>query len=173
MTSKLPVLMFALFVAAAVAVVTTTATGQAADPATRPAATQPAAAGGGTEGNRQTTASGLTIVSVAPGEEKIVAANGDTVFVHYTGKLQNGTTFDSSHQRGEPIPFVLGQSQVIKGWDEGIAGMKIGEKRQLIIPPGLGYGEKGAGTVIPPNATLTFDVELVGLIRGARLPQQQ
>jgi peptidylprolyl isomerase len=172
MTSKLPVVMFALFLAAAVAAMTTTtATGQAADPATKPAATQPAA--GGAEGNRQTTASGLTIVSVAPGDEKVVATSGDTVFVHYTGKLQNGTTFDSSHQRGEPIPFVLGQSQVIKGWDEGIAGMKIGEKRQLIIPPALGYGEKGAGTVIPQNATLTFDVELVGLIRGARLPQQQ
>ena len=121
-----------------------------------PQATQPA----GKPGEKQVTASGLTIVPVASGEG--TAKAGDTVWVHYTGTLQsNGTKFDSSLDRGEPINFTLGQGEVIKGWDEGIAGMKIGDKRQLIIPPTLGYGEKGAGNVIPPNATLLFDVELV------------
>jgi FKBP-type peptidyl-prolyl cis-trans isomerase len=86
---------------------------------------------------------------------------GDLVSVHYTGKLVNGTVFDSSIQRGTPIQFTLGQNMVIQGWEQGILGMQVGEKRTLTIPSRLGYGEQGAGGVIPPNATLIFDVELV------------
>jgi FKBP-type peptidyl-prolyl cis-trans isomerase len=86
---------------------------------------------------------------------------GDLVSVHYTGKLVNGTVFDSSIQRGTPIQFALGEGRVIQGWEQGILGMQVGEKRTLTIPSKLGYGEQGAGGVIPPNATLIFDVELV------------
>ena len=89
------------------------------------------------------------------------AKKGDLVSVHYTGKLVNGTVFDSSIQRGTPIQFTLGQGMVIQGWEKGILDMQIGEKRTLTIPSKLGYGEQGAGGVIPPNATLIFDVELV------------
>lgn len=88
-------------------------------------------------------------------------ATGDTVHVHYTGTLEDGTQFDSSHTRGQPIVFPLGQGRVIKGWDEGIALLNKGAKAKLTIPPELGYGVQGAGGVIPPNATLTFEVELV------------
>jgi peptidylprolyl isomerase len=92
------------------------------------------------------------------------AAEHQQVFVHYTGWLENGTQFDSSHDRGDPIAFTLGHGEVIKGWDEGVKGMKVGEKRQLVIPPDMGYGASGTpGGPIPPNATLIFDVELVRL----------
>lgn len=109
------------------------------------------------------TPSGLTIITQLDG--KPAAQAGDTVWVHYTGTLENGTEFDSSRKRNEPISFKLGTGQVIKGWDEGIAGMTIGEKRKLVIPPGLAYGERGAPGAIPPNSTLHFDVELVGIRR--------
>jgi hypothetical protein len=105
------------------------------------------------------TASGLLIVQVQPGTGKEAQA-GTMVSAHYTGYLTDGTKFDSS-VGGDPIVFPLGTGSVIPGWDEGLQGMRVGEKRRLIIPPELGYGERGAGGVIPPNATLVFDVELM------------
>jgi peptidylprolyl isomerase len=111
------------------------------------------------------TASGLQYVVVAEGAGE-VPKSGDLVQVHYTGTLEDGTKFDSSYDRGEPILFPLGMGRVIPGWDEGIALMKVGGKSKLIIPSELAYGERGAGGVIPPNATLLFDVELVGIQAG-------
>ena len=108
------------------------------------------------------TTSGLEYIEVEAGTGAQAEA-GKTVAVHYTGKFQDGKVFDSSVSRGEPIEFPLGKGRVIKGWDEGIALMKVGGKAQLIIPPDLGYGNRGAGGVIPPNATLVFDVELVSV----------
>ena len=109
-----------------------------------------------------TTASGLVYeeITVGSGAE---ATGGNQVTVHYTGWLTDGTKFDSSKDRDEPFDFPLGAGHVIKGWDEGVAGMKVGGTRKLTIPPSLGYGARGAGGVIPPNATLVFDVELLGV----------
>ena len=106
------------------------------------------------------TASGLYYLVEKEGTGEQAVA-GKTVSVHYTGTLANGKKFDSSYDRNQPISFVLGQHQVIAGWDEGIALMKIGSKLKLIIPSSLGYGANGAGGVIPPNATLIFDTELM------------
>lgn len=109
-----------------------------------------------------TTPSGLVIDDVTIGTGATAAA-GQTVTVHYTGWLTDGTKFDSSKDRNDPFEFNLGGRQVIAGWDEGVAGMCIGGVRKLTIPPTLGYGARGAGGVIPPNATLVFEVELLGL----------
>ena len=103
---------------------------------------------------------GLQVEELAAGTG-VAAAVGDKVRVHYTGWLTNGTKFDSSHDRREPFIFTLGARQVISGWDLGVAGMRPGGKRRLTIAPHLGYGSRGAGGVIPPNATLIFDVELL------------
>ena len=113
----------------------------------------------------RTTPTGLQIEDLASGGGDL-AAFGKDVVVHYTGWLLGadgnpGSKFDSSHDRHEPFAFALGQGNVIAGWEEGVAGMRVGGKRRLIVPPALGYGEFGAGGVIPPNATLIFDVELL------------
>jgi peptidylprolyl isomerase len=111
------------------------------------------------------TASGLGYVEIVEGAGAR-PKTGDTVSVHYTGWLKSGTKFDSSHDRGQPLEFPIGRGRVIKGWDEGVGTMKVGGKRKLIIPAHLGYGESGAGGVIPPGATLIFEVELMG-VKGA------
>jgi FKBP-type peptidyl-prolyl cis-trans isomerase FkpA len=107
-----------------------------------------------------TTASGLKYEDIKQGEGDAATA-GKTVSVHYTGWLTNGTKFDSSKDRNQPFDFPLGGGRVIKGWDEGVQGMKVGGVRKLTIPPSLGYGSRGAGGVIPPDATLVFEVELL------------
>ncbi|HEY9798472.1 MAG TPA: FKBP-type peptidyl-prolyl cis-trans isomerase [Leptolyngbyaceae cyanobacterium] len=107
-----------------------------------------------------TTPSGLKYVEINEGNGA-TPKTGQTVVVHYTGTLEDGTKFDSSRDRNQPFSFKLGVGQVIKGWDEGLSTMKVGGRRQLIIPPELGYGARGAGGVIPPNAKLIFDVELL------------
>jgi FKBP-type peptidyl-prolyl cis-trans isomerase FkpA len=111
-------------------------------------------------GKRIVKKDGLVIEELKIGTGKVAKA-GDTVSVHYLGKLTNGKKFDSSYDRKEPFSFTLGAGQVIKGWDEGVAGMKVGGMRKLTIPASLGYGERGAGGVIPPNATLVFEVKLL------------
>lgn len=115
------------------------------------------ASGGGSE---VTTSSGLKYTDVKEGTGAQPQA-GQTAVVHYTGWLLDGTKFDSSKDRGQPFSFPLGQGRVIRGWDEGVATMKVGGVRRLTIPPDLGYGARGAGGAIPPNATLSFEVELL------------
>lgn len=117
-------------------------------------------AGAGCSTEATTTDSGLVIedLECGDGEE---ATSGDAVTVHYTGTLEDGTKFDSSLDREQPFEFNLGAGEVIAGWDEGVAGIKVGGTRKLTIPPELGYGEAGAGGVIPPNATLIFEIELL------------
>ena len=111
------------------------------------------------EGAVQTLPDGLSYIEEKVGQGAV--RPGQNVNVHYTGWLTNGQKFDSSRDHGEPFSFPLGAGRVIRGWDEGVATMQIGGKRRLIVPPSLGYGAQGAGSVIPPNATLIFDVELL------------
>lgn len=112
------------------------------------------------DAERITTDSGLQYIEVVEGTGA-KPQPGQRVTVHYTGTLEDGTQFDSSRDRNRPFSFTIGVGQVIKGWDEGISTMRVGGRRQLIVPPELGYGARGAGGVIPPNATLIFDVELL------------
>jgi FKBP-type peptidyl-prolyl cis-trans isomerase len=114
------------------------------------------------EGREIVTPTGLKYLDLKVGEGP-EATSGNVVEVHYTGWLENGTKFDSSLDRQEPFTFRLGAGEVIEGWDQGVAGMKVGGKRKLTIPPDLGYGNEGSGEVIPPGATLTFEVELLGI----------
>jgi FKBP-type peptidyl-prolyl cis-trans isomerase len=111
----------------------------------------------------ETTPSGLQYEDLEEGTGRS-PEKGQNVQVHYTGWLEDGTKFDSSHDRGQPFSFPVGAGRVIQGWDEGVASMKEGGKRKLTIPPELGYGERGAGGVIPPNATLIFEVELLRVL---------
>lgn len=115
--------------------------------------------------SEQRTASGLRYEDICVGDGTQVQGRGDTVKVHYTGWLEDGTKFDSSVDRGDPFSFPLDVGYVIKGWDEGVQGMCIGGKRKLIVPSDLGYGAHGAGDVIPPDATLIFEVELLEISR--------
>ena len=135
------------------------------------------ACGGSSSSPSTTTSNGdgvsnITTLQITDGlvGSGVTAVSGKTVTVHYTGWLYNATAannhgakFDSSVDRGQPFSFLLGAGQVIKGWDQGVAGMKVGGTRTLIIPPSLGYGAQGAGSAIPPNATLVFDVQLLGV----------
>ena len=128
----------------------------------QPSDTTTAASTSGATTSGASMPAGLKIedTKVGTGAEAVA---GKTVTVHYTGTLTDGKKFDSSLDRGQPFKFTLGAGQVIQGWDKGFAGMKVGGKRKLTIPPELGYGARGAGNVIPPNATLIFDVELLGV----------
>src|SRR5262245_45579481 len=116
----------------------------------------------GAQGDDVTTSSGLQYTDLRTWTGATAAA-GQTVTVDYTGWLENGKKFDSSVDRGQPFSFPLGAGRVIKGWDEGVKGMKVGGKRKLTIPSMLGYGAQGAGGVIPPNSTLIFDIELLSV----------
>ena len=118
--------------------------------------------GDSTQAQPITTDSGLQYIDLVPGTGA-TPKTGDKVSVHYTGYLMNGRKFDSSVDRGQPLSFKIGLGKVIRGWDEGVMTMKIGGKRKLIIPADLGYGSSGAGDVIPPDAQLIFDVELLGI----------
>lgn len=115
------------------------------------------------QNNNQEKNMDLKIETTKEGKGMIVTKDGDTISVHYTGKLEDGTKFDSSVDRGTPFEFTIGEGMVIAGWEKGLLDMKVGEKRTLTIPSTMGYGAQGAGGVIPPNATLIFDVELIGI----------
>ena len=132
----------------------------AASPASDASPCLPTAASKSAAKKSEKMASGLVIDEIAPGTGRS-PASGQTAVVHYTGWLPDGTKFDSSRDRGQPFEFPVGAGKVIRGWDEGVASMRVGGRRCLTIPADLGYGARGAGKVIPPNATLIFDVELL------------
>jgi FKBP-type peptidyl-prolyl cis-trans isomerase len=119
-----------------------------------------------------TTASGLTIEDTVIGKGAAATAGRD-VTVHYAGWLADGTQFDSSREKEDPFQFTLGKKEVMDGWEEGLKGMKVGGTRKLIVPPQLAYGEDGAGDTIPPNATLTFEVELLAVADSEQFPKAQ
>lgn len=161
----IPLLMTAILLSANAAPLTAhgqTRKGRARTRKTQPAKTTGASAAAAKSSAVNTTPSGLIYVITrrSTGRQPLP---GETVSVHYTGVLSNGVKFDSSFDRGEPITFKLGAGRVIKGWDEGIAKLHVGEQATLVIPPQLGYGERGIGGAIPPNSTLIFIVELVGI----------
>ena len=131
--------------------------------APKPAATKTAQTPNAAATAAVTTASGLTYIITERKPDGRQLQAGDNVIVHYTGLLTNGVKFDSSLDRGEPFSFPLGGRRVIKGWDEGVQKLRVGERATLIIPPEIGYGARGAGDVIPPNATLIFIIEVVGV----------
>jgi peptidylprolyl isomerase len=157
-----------------------TETAQQDTPSEQPAARKPAMAETAAPPETTVTAGVTTAASAAGSEKMMTTASGlqfsdlvvgsgaspqvgQVAVVHYTGWLKDGTKFDSSLDRGQPFEFAIGRGMVIKGWDEGVSTMKVGGKRRLVIPPALGYGAQGAGGVIPPNAELTFEVELLGV----------
>jgi len=139
---------------------TTTSAASGTTATSEHAAGAPSATSGATEGQERTLPGGLKVTDVKVGSGPM-AESGSTVAVHYTGWLMDGTKFDSSLDRGSPIVFQLGAGRVIKGWEEGIKGMRVGGKRKLTIPSSMGYGAQGYPPVIPPDATLQFDVELM------------
>ena len=136
-------------------------------PSPRPTAAAKPVAASASPVQSTKTASGLIIEYISPGQGA-VAQKGKAVSVHYIGTLEDGTKFDSSRDRNDPIEFPLGQGMVIPGWEEGIEGMKVGEKRRLIIPHTLAYGEPGRPPVIPPKSTLIFEVELMSVKDGSK-----
>ena len=138
----------------------TAATGTSAT--SEPAAGTSATTSGATEGQERTLPGGLKVTDIKVGSGPM-AESGQTVAVHYTGWLTDGTKFDSSLDRGQPITFPLGTGAVIRGWDEGLKGMRVGGKRKLTIPSSMGYGAQGYPPVIPPDATLQFEVELMNV----------
>lgn len=153
---RIAIIIILLLLLAGAAFLVYTYTRPEAPDASQPAASLPDIS------NLTTTTSGLQYKDVTTGTGAEARA-GNAVSVHYTGWLTDGTKFDSSVDRGQPFTFNLGSGGVIAGWDEGVAGMKVGGKRILVIPPDLGYGARGAGGVIPPNATLIFQVELLSV----------
>ena len=159
---------FVFFAILSILLLTAACGGDTAPTAVTPASTTPITSSNTRiqEGKTMKTASGLEYTELVAGTGAAPKA-GDIVSVNYTGTLTNGVVFDSSYKRNQPFQFPLGQGQVIPGWDEGIGLMKIGGKARLTIPPNLGYGAGGAGGVIPPNATLIFDVELMDVKAGA------
>jgi len=157
--SRNRVLWSGVAIAAVIVSVAVARRSRAADDPT-PAAKVPEASMPKSDAKPVTTASGLQYVDFKVGDGPS-PQKGQIAIVHYTGWLDDGKKFDSSRDRGKPFGFKVGMGQVIKGWDEGVATMKVGGVRRLIIPPELAYGAKGAGKVVPPNARLTFDIELL------------